>query len=672
MLSRMNAFQNPTRAHNNRLMMALPDLAPLLQSIRTHVSSIPRLGNPRPGADTFGLDAAAYTDACDELNQALAEVAALIDRGLRHEAIELANAGGDLKARYEQLFFPELPDWIDLLLENGLPVPYELDHDAASKLEQANQDLIQRDSLIRQNRIHALARSPLVDRIRILDALVRQDSGCPAWQADLVVLQRARLVEIQAEIDRSVAQRDLQTLGAIQTELSQSDWWVPIPPEWTAQIDLGVVKATKQKSLDRLRTQVGRLQEAYAAFDVDDAAIQAKTVRQLMKTTAIADDDPLADEIHMAFAWIDEQQEAASREQRRIELLTDLEQTLQRNAPKIEIEQSLAAAESLGEGLPLPLRVRARERLESFELVARRKTIAAVSLVAMVLIAAATGIGYVIIDNRRILAEQERDHTFSKMVKDQRYEDAKKFLAGLSDQERKLPLFVDGLTKIEESDQGEVDRKTAFQSVLNDLHDDLSGRPNYALVSRLRKLAKEPSEQNIVALQEARAEEMRLRIRAIKSTKFGKEYDALQTTVNASLDRPEINKTRPAEIQALQRELRQFGKRVHISHPGIGALGKTTGQVVEQKVVAHPAWNRPPICHRPHHKTRGRCAVVCFGYRVVRERFPEDSLSAAFGDSGGLSAKTQWLQREEQWARYFRIACFVSPNSQTQNRRRVG
>src|SRR5215510_7754447 len=70
--------------------------------------------------------AAAYADACKEANRRLRRCEEFLQKGLRSEAIHLAQTEPDLLDLVAVLDFPERSQWEELLLTYGLPAPPQL------------------------------------------------------------------------------------------------------------------------------------------------------------------------------------------------------------------------------------------------------------------------------------------------------------------------------------------------------------------------------------------------------------------------------------------------------------------------------------------------------------------------------------------------------------------
>src|SRR5436309_2319194 len=71
--------------------------------------------------DELKILAAAYAAACRDVNQRLARCEEFLNKGLRSEAIHLAQAEPALLEVVAVLDFPERPQWEEVLVYFGLP-----------------------------------------------------------------------------------------------------------------------------------------------------------------------------------------------------------------------------------------------------------------------------------------------------------------------------------------------------------------------------------------------------------------------------------------------------------------------------------------------------------------------------------------------------------------------
>src|SRR5687768_11341779 len=98
-------------------------------------------------------------------NKRLRECDALMAKGLRTEAIQMAEQEPPLLDVVAILDFPELPEWNDFVAELGLTVAPELQIEIAADLNRAYSDDGPLKSLLQRFRLSSLSRAPLKTRI---------------------------------------------------------------------------------------------------------------------------------------------------------------------------------------------------------------------------------------------------------------------------------------------------------------------------------------------------------------------------------------------------------------------------------------------------------------------------------------------------------------------------
>ena len=105
-------------------------------------------------------------------------------KGLRSEAIQLAEQEPPLLDVVAILDFPELPEWNDFVAELGLTVAPELQIEIAADLNRAYSDDGPLKAHMKRFRISSLSRAPLKTRIALLrkiaDFFVEVQHWCAA------------------------------------------------------------------------------------------------------------------------------------------------------------------------------------------------------------------------------------------------------------------------------------------------------------------------------------------------------------------------------------------------------------------------------------------------------------------------------------------------------------
>ncbi len=84
---------------------------------------------------------------------------------------------------------------------------------------------------MRQHRRLAIGRAPLGWRLRVLRNIAKLDSNNTVWMEDIEVWERARLREMQIQLESASANRDFNTCVFIDDELKNPNWQIQPPKE---------------------------------------------------------------------------------------------------------------------------------------------------------------------------------------------------------------------------------------------------------------------------------------------------------------------------------------------------------------------------------------------------------------------------------------------------------
>ena len=168
-------------------------------------------------------------------NNRLAEVRSKLSKGLRAEAVSYSQLGEDLLELAGTLDFPYLPHWNELCLRFGVAVAPQLDRETASDLNHAHAAELPLANLMKQHRLAALAKAPASIRLLILRQILSKDLNNPSWKADIEVLEKVRLRQLDKEIREASENSDLKVISSLHKELNNTKWINEVPPETIAE-----------------------------------------------------------------------------------------------------------------------------------------------------------------------------------------------------------------------------------------------------------------------------------------------------------------------------------------------------------------------------------------------------------------------------------------------------
>jgi len=482
--------------------------------------------------DAFQARANELLELTKTLNQKLTQIARMLNKGLRDEAIQEAGSDGRVLAIYERLDFPERDAYIHLIEEFGFARPPELNHDAATQLNAAFGRVGDIKHLLKNHRLLALSRATLGDRIGALNALAVADPDNPVWEQDSQLFQKTRLQQIQGEFSKAAQQQDVTAIEELDHELRTLRWSVPVPQKLATQVATLQAAHHKSKITALILAESDQLMSAYNEFDTLTGSTLADRIRELADSIDLLPDDPLLVEIANPLAWVDEfrENERVDRDNRKTcdEFASLLDRSDDRNA----IERAYQKCRLMGEQFPDELRRRADERLESLKIIADRRTRIRIAAMAMglLLLCGAMGAGgtWLYRESHAKAIEAE----IQALVGAESWERANKLLGDQSISIRSRTQLVQAKVAIDKALKDESDRITEFQSILAGLKNDQSKEPQISKVDRLKALAKLPEE-----LDQAKEQEASSRTRVLAKNE-------------------EINQARKVEFKSLEQELR--------------------------------------------------------------------------------------------------------------------
>jgi len=194
------------------------------------VRDIDRVLRTGEGSAGFRGLLAEASDGAALINRAIGELADLVKRGLRDEAISLYDP--TLLDLARALDLSSRPDWIRVhgwMLEQGLAAPPTVDVGIAEAVATAKDELTFLDGTLDRLRRAVLARRPTDEKIAVLRELEESDPEMPLWGEMLREHERQRLRELQQQIPPLVERLDAAALARIREELLDDRWRLAIP-----------------------------------------------------------------------------------------------------------------------------------------------------------------------------------------------------------------------------------------------------------------------------------------------------------------------------------------------------------------------------------------------------------------------------------------------------------
>ena len=326
----------------------------------------------------------------------LEQVDALLQKGLRTEAIELADLEPNLNDLLTALDFPELVPWNDLLQQRGMQPVRGIPVEAAAELNDSYLAVGNIDRLLQNYRSISLARAPLAKRIVALRRLAQRDPLNPVWAADLKDFELHRLKLIRDELDTAISSKDLDTIAQLDAELSNSTWSIDVPARLRDQTHSAHQTLRRQQAREELHSLSHQLSDAYSAFDLHTAFQHEKRLKVLQSILNIDDTHQLLHIAAPALDWLREERLKAQAEAAHSTAVHDIEKQLDGRSTLTELERLYHQATRFGHALPPQLQARLTERRDQLLQQQRMRRILTVATIVFVLVMAAGFVGWMI------------------------------------------------------------------------------------------------------------------------------------------------------------------------------------------------------------------------------------------------------------------------------------
>ena len=305
-----------------------------------------------PESDYMETLANDYRRLVNEVNERLRACDKLLSRGLRTEAIQQAESEPNLLDITAVLDFPEAEYWSDYVSQYEMPPIPELLVNIAADLNDAYAAEQPVARLLKLHRLHALALSPLSDRILILRTLADIDRDNAHWLEDLERFEDARLMQIEEELEEAFQAKDAARIAAIDQEMSTDEWHMR-PPK--------ALRSKVRSAHNRLRSHAANKQvrqvaeELIAAFKESDEARTRDCAERWEELVSMADlpgDDPIFAEVMPALSWVAAQNTREAGQKAYDDSVAALQKAIRRNAPMQKLERLAQSALEFDLGLP--------------------------------------------------------------------------------------------------------------------------------------------------------------------------------------------------------------------------------------------------------------------------------------------------------------------------------
>lgn len=282
-------------------------------------------------------------------NKRLRECDALLAKGLRTEAIQLAEQEPPLLDLVAVLDFPELPEWNDFVAELGLTVAPDLQIEIASELNRAYSDDSPLNEHLRKFRLSSLSRAPLRTRIELLQKIAAIDAGNPIWESDLKSFEEVRQRQIKEQFQTASRNQDLQELREIAKEL-HGTWLSPPPKQLIQRVDQDVKSLQQRAAQKRLVKLADDLLDAHDESDLTWAAELQEEWDKVLKFCGTSDDiRECQRKVRPVLNWLSGQKKRREEQSRFDDAVERLQRSIDSGHDLPELHRRFAAATRFSE-----------------------------------------------------------------------------------------------------------------------------------------------------------------------------------------------------------------------------------------------------------------------------------------------------------------------------------
>ena len=293
-----------------------------------------------------------YTEIVKETNERLQECDALLREGHRAQALRLSEQEPDLFRVLELLEFPEMPLWNHLVSDAGLVQPPAVLVDVAADLNEAYNLEKPLTDLMRMHRLHALAGSPLKTRLEFLRKIALRDPGNPIWPEDVKQYERARHLQIETELQHAEKTANAGVAAQLEREARASGWLEPPPAALVEQAVRIHTHLRQSRARAQIKKLADQLHEACAARDEDRAAELRVAWNGQVTIAQLPPNDAVFELVEPVFDWLDREEERRQRERDHKSALAALDDALDNNVGRAELEKCFNLVTRFGAAPP--------------------------------------------------------------------------------------------------------------------------------------------------------------------------------------------------------------------------------------------------------------------------------------------------------------------------------
>jgi len=527
--------------------------------------------------------AAEDAEACEQLNERLSVINAVLKKGYAEEAIELAERKPNALDQFCQLDFPERNGWQDHLLANELDPPPQLSVEIAGEIEAAYDNRVRLAPLMKQYRMLALSKAPVAERLRCLERLAKSDPANPLWPVAVGTLQKERVVEIQLEFQRAQAQGDTEALSQLTAEI-EGNKALNVPKRLATKITAGAKDNKRDEARQRMKGVAAKMNRAFSEFDLESGQQQQKQWQALLVDAQLEPSDELSQSVSEALLWLDD---AATEERETVKFesaVKALEQSIDQNHPLSDLEKKRYQVEKFDRPIPELLLQRVNNRQQEMALAVQRKSRLRLGLIATAVAVSLAVLAYLVQSFHSNSVLQDSQQKLAAFLSAEEYQQGVQFFDGLPQTVKSDSALIGLNQQLIEKSASEVERVKAFSEAIVGIkiEGDLNASLDQA-IAEADTFARSDSEKEKVEVFRKRLETDRLVRQRKRDKLFLADLEPIRERVKVALNSTDKMKA-IVMLKAGAAELNQLIRQRNVRVDGMFGISIATKQNGEDLV----------------------------------------------------------------------------------------
>jgi hypothetical protein len=324
----------------------------------------------------------------------LGRCAAWAERGLLVEATSVAEDFPRLTSLGERLVRADLASTVARtfreLAPRGISIP-TVDPRWIDVLERADGEVERFDKLLERLQANAIGRAPLLERLKTIRQLIRQDPSSKLWLEELGRLEDAALAELRAAMLQAQQQGDADGVQRSAGEILRDQWTRSVPDELRKEARAVVASMQSRHGQARYTELVAQIRDAHAAADEPSLDRLELEWVQVQQTTGAVPPAETESAVEPAFRWLAQLRQQRERDREFQTQVKLLETLLETRGSETEIGRQLGIVKAFDRELPPGLEQRVQHALDVIQSARQRRLLLRIAaVVAVVVVAAAT------------------------------------------------------------------------------------------------------------------------------------------------------------------------------------------------------------------------------------------------------------------------------------------